>query len=57
MSVPVVVGFGGSARARSAVHYGAREALRALVLGSTSRNVIEHAPCPMMVVPAAHDVV
>jgi nucleotide-binding universal stress UspA family protein len=30
---------------------------RGLVMGSTSRNVIEHAPCPVMVVPAAHDVV
>jgi len=25
-------------------------------MGSTSRNVIDHAPCPVMVVPAAHDV-
>jgi nucleotide-binding universal stress UspA family protein len=30
---------------------------RGLVMGSTSRNVIEHASCPVMVVPAAHDVV
>ena len=30
---------------------------RGLVMGSTSRNVIEHAPCPVMVVPAALDVV
>jgi nucleotide-binding universal stress UspA family protein len=28
---------------------------RGLVMGSTSRNVIEQAPCPVMVVPAAHD--
>ncbi|MFJ5599950.1 universal stress protein [Micromonospora parva] len=30
---------------------------RGLVVGSTSRNVIEHAPCPVMVVPAVRDVV
>jgi nucleotide-binding universal stress UspA family protein len=29
---------------------------RGLVMGSTSRNLIEHAPCPVMVVPAVHDV-
>jgi nucleotide-binding universal stress UspA family protein len=29
---------------------------RGLVMGSTSRNLIEHAPCPVMVVPAIHDV-
>ena len=29
---------------------------RELVMGSTPRNVIEHAPCPAMVVPAVHDV-
>jgi nucleotide-binding universal stress UspA family protein len=29
---------------------------RGLVMGSTSRNVIEHAPCPVMVVPSVHDV-
>jgi nucleotide-binding universal stress UspA family protein len=28
---------------------------RGLVMGSTSRNLIEHAPCPVMVVPAIHD--
>ena len=27
---------------------------RGLVIGSTSRNLIEHAPCPVMVVPAVH---
>jgi nucleotide-binding universal stress UspA family protein len=27
-----------------------------LVMGSTSRNLIEHASCPVMVVPALHDV-
>jgi nucleotide-binding universal stress UspA family protein len=26
---------------------------RAMVMGSTSRTLIEHAPCPVMVVPAA----
>jgi nucleotide-binding universal stress UspA family protein len=29
---------------------------RGLVMGSTSRNLIDHAPCPVMVVPAVHDV-
>jgi nucleotide-binding universal stress UspA family protein len=29
---------------------------RGLVLGSTSRNLVEHASCPVMVVPAVHDV-
>jgi len=29
---------------------------RGMVMGSTSRNLIEHAPCPVMVVPAIHDV-
>jgi nucleotide-binding universal stress UspA family protein len=28
---------------------------RGLVMGSTSRNLIEHASCPVMVVPAVHD--
>jgi nucleotide-binding universal stress UspA family protein len=28
---------------------------RGLVMGSTSRTLIEHAPCPVMVVPAVHD--
>jgi nucleotide-binding universal stress UspA family protein len=28
---------------------------RGLVMGSTSRNLIEHAACPVMVVPADHD--
>ena len=28
---------------------------RGLVMGSTSRTLIEHAPCPVMVVPALHD--
>lgn len=27
---------------------------RGLVMGSTSRNLIEHAPCPVMVVPVVH---
>jgi nucleotide-binding universal stress UspA family protein len=26
---------------------------RAMVMGSTSRTLIEHAPCPVMVVPSA----
>jgi nucleotide-binding universal stress UspA family protein len=30
---------------------------RGLMMGSTSRNLIERAPCPVMVVPAVHDVV
>jgi len=34
-----------------------RGGFRGLVTGSTSRNVIEHASCPVMVVPAAHAVV
>jgi nucleotide-binding universal stress UspA family protein len=29
---------------------------RGLVMGSTSRTLIEHAPCPVMVVPVVHDV-
>jgi nucleotide-binding universal stress UspA family protein len=29
---------------------------RGLVMGSTSRNLIEHAPCPVMVVPSIRDV-
>jgi nucleotide-binding universal stress UspA family protein len=33
-----------------------RGGFRGLVMGSTSRNLIEHAPCPVMVVPATHDV-
>jgi nucleotide-binding universal stress UspA family protein len=33
-----------------------RGGFRGLVMGSTSRNLIEHAPCPVMVVPALHDV-
>ena len=28
---------------------------RGLVMGSTSRRLIEHAPCPVMVVPPVHD--
>jgi nucleotide-binding universal stress UspA family protein len=28
---------------------------RGLVMGSTSRNLVEHASCPVMVVPAVHD--
>jgi nucleotide-binding universal stress UspA family protein len=30
---------------------------RGLVMGSTARTLIEHAPCPVMVVPPVHDVV
>jgi nucleotide-binding universal stress UspA family protein len=29
---------------------------RGLVMGSTSRNLIEHAACPVLVIPAAYDV-
>jgi len=29
---------------------------RGLLMGSTSRSLIEHSPCPVMVVPPAHDV-
>jgi len=33
-----------------------RGGFRELVMGSTSREVIEHAPCPVIVIPAARDV-
>ncbi|MGC4795700.1 universal stress protein [Micromonospora arida] len=28
---------------------------RGLVMGSTSRSLIDHAPCPVMVVPSERD--
>lgn len=32
-----------------------RGGFRGLVMGSTPRNLIEHAPCPVLVVPPVHD--